>query len=40
MSGGFRLMARKGTSVQEVFVGCHDLSREALEEATSNAIRL
>lgn len=31
ISGGFKLMARRGTSVQEVFV-VTDLSREALEQ--------
>ena len=37
LAGNHKLIARQGTSVQEVFVVSADLSREALAEAASEA---
>ena len=38
IGGGFRLTARKGTTVQEVLVGCNSLTLEALKVAVSNSL--
>lgn len=39
LAGNHKLIARAGTSVQEVFVVSEDVSREALAEAAIEAAR-